>query len=86
LKTLETTDLETRLAELRDGHFSHWEKVKDMIDSMIDMMLNYRQSGHPGGSRSKVHLLVATLLGGVIVLSAVGGRALADLRRRGVRQ
>src|SRR5262245_59547788 len=33
---------------------------------MIDMMLNYRQSGHPGGSRSKVHALLATLLGGVM--------------------
>jgi transketolase len=65
LKTLEMPDLDTRLAELR-GHFSHWEKLKDMIDSMIDMMLNYRQSGHPGGSRSKVHLLVTTLLGGVM--------------------
>ncbi|NIM20157.1 MAG: transketolase [Candidatus Latescibacteria bacterium] len=29
-------------------------------------MLNYRQSGHPGGSRSKVHALVATLLSGVM--------------------
>jgi transketolase len=58
-------DPETRLAELR-GHFSHWEKVKDMVDSMIDMMLNYRQSGHPGGSRSKVHLLVANLLSGAM--------------------
>jgi transketolase len=46
--------------------FPHWEKLKDMIDSMIDMMLNYRQSGHPGGSRSKVHFLVATLLGGIM--------------------
>ena len=39
---------------------------KDIIDQLIDMMLNYRQSGHPGGSRSKVHALVATLLGGVM--------------------
>ena len=65
MKTLDTPDLETRLAELRP-HFDQWEKVKDMVDSMIDMMLNYRQSGHPGGSRSKVHLLVTTLLGGVM--------------------
>lgn len=27
-------------------------------------MLNYRQSGHPGGSRSKVHAFLALLLGG----------------------
>jgi transketolase len=44
----------------------HWEKTKDIVDQMIDMMLNFRQSGHPGGSRSKVHALLATLLGGVM--------------------
>jgi transketolase len=65
LKTLELPDLDARLEDLRRD-FPHWEKLKDMIDSMIDMMLNYRQSGHPGGSRSKVHLLVATLLGGIM--------------------
>jgi transketolase len=47
-------------------HYHHWDKVADMIDQYIDMMLNYRQSGHPGGSRSKVHALVATLLGDVM--------------------
>ena len=46
------------------GHFDKWEVVKDSIDQLIDLMLNYRQSGHPGGSRSKVHALVATLLCG----------------------
>ena len=29
-------------------------------------MLNYRQSGHPGGSRSKVHLFVSLLLSGAM--------------------
>jgi transketolase len=47
-------------------NFQHWEKTKDIVDQCIDMMLNYRQSGHPGGSRSKVHALLATLLGGVM--------------------
>ncbi len=47
-------------------HFQHWEKVKDLIDQTIDLTLNYRQSGHPGGSRSKVHMLVALLLSGVM--------------------
>ena len=28
--------------------------------------MNYRQSGHPGGSRSKVPILLATLLGGAM--------------------
>ena len=46
------------------GHFRHWEKTKDLIDQCIDLILNYRQSGHPGGSRSKVHGLIVTLLSG----------------------
>ncbi|QDU65028.1 transketolase-like TK C-terminal-containing protein [Engelhardtia mirabilis] len=44
-------------------HFPHWETIGDMIDQCIDLMLNLRQSGHPGGSRSKVPLLVASTLG-----------------------
>jgi transketolase len=47
-------------------HFAKWEVIKDLIDQLIDIMLNYRQSGHPGGSRSKVHALVATLLSGAM--------------------
>ena len=50
----------------QEKHFPKWEVLKDCIDQLIDLMLNYRQSGHPGGSRSKVHALVATLLGGVM--------------------
>ncbi len=46
--------------------FGHWEKTKDLIDNLLDIIVNYRQSGHPGGSRSKVHALLATLLGGVM--------------------
>ncbi|MFN2282913.1 MAG: transketolase [Anaerolineae bacterium] len=46
--------------------FPYWEKTKELIDQLIDIILNYRQSGHPGGSRSKVHALLATLLGGVM--------------------
>jgi len=45
-------------------NFAHWEKIKDLIDNTIDIILNYRQSGHPGGSRSKVHALVTLLLSG----------------------
>lgn len=44
-------------------HFDHWQKTGDLIDQCIDLMLNLRQSGHPGGSRSKVPLLVASTLG-----------------------
>ncbi len=46
--------------------FGHWEKVKDLIDQCIDIMLNHRQSGHPGGSRSKVHTMVALTLSGAM--------------------
>ena len=46
--------------------FGHWEILKDLVDEMIDLMLNYRQSGHPGGSRSKVHLLLSTMLSGAM--------------------
>src|ERR1700716_2828797 len=48
----------------QERHFAAWEKIKDCIDQNIDVFENYRQSGHPGGSRSKVHLLVALTLGG----------------------
>ena len=47
-------------------NFSHWEKTKDLVDQLIDIIVNYRQSGHPGGSRSKVHAFLSTLLSGVM--------------------
>ena len=46
--------------------FPYWEKTKDLIDQLIDIILNYRQSGHPGGSRSKIHALLVTMLSGVM--------------------
>ncbi len=49
-----------------EKNFPKWEKVKDMVDQSIAMMLNLRQSGHPGGSRSKAHMLLATMLSGVM--------------------
>ncbi|MFQ6611612.1 MAG: 1-deoxy-D-xylulose-5-phosphate synthase N-terminal domain-containing protein [Fidelibacterota bacterium] len=52
-------------SELREV-FPYWEMTKDLIDQCIDIMLNLRQSGHPGGSRSKVHGMVATLLSGAM--------------------
>lgn len=57
--------IEARYQEL-SKNFHYWEKIKDIIDQLIDLMLNYRQSGHPGGSRSKVHIFVATTLSGVM--------------------
>lgn len=44
----------------------YWEKMGDAVDQFIDIMVNYRQSGHPGGSRSKMHMVVSTLLSGVM--------------------
>jgi transketolase len=60
-----TPSVETLYAE-HARHFHHWEKTKDLVDQCIDMTLNFRQSGHPGGSRSKVHAMLATLLGGAM--------------------
>ena len=55
---------ELHTAAVRDSE--HYETLKDIVDECIDLMLNYRQSGHPGGSRSKVHLMLATLLSGAM--------------------
>lgn len=51
--------------QLQD-HIRHWEKTKDLVDQLIDIILNYRQSGHPGGSRSKAHILLSLMLSGVM--------------------
>ncbi len=51
--------------KLRD-EFKFWEITKDLIDQSIDIMLNLSQSGHPGGSRSKVHAMIVTLLSGAM--------------------
>ncbi|MBM4015559.1 MAG: transketolase [Planctomycetes bacterium] len=52
------------------AQFAEWapkfEVIGDVIDQMIDLMLNHRQSGHPGGSRSKIPVLVTTLLSGAM--------------------
>lgn len=56
----------SKLFDQQAKNFAHWEVVKDIVDQMIDLMLNYRQSGHPGGSRSKVHLFLSTLLSGAM--------------------
>ena len=58
MQTLMRPDFETL-----SRNFHHWEKTADLIDQCIDLMLNLRQSGHPGGSRSKVPLMVASTLG-----------------------
>ncbi|HEX9017143.1 MAG TPA: transketolase, partial [Chloroflexota bacterium] len=59
-----TSNVDSRLREV-SSDFPKWEKIKDVVDQLLDVMLNYRQSGHPGGSRSKAHMLLSTLLSGV---------------------
>lgn len=66
--TAQYTNIETLEGQLQslETEFPYWEKTKDLIDQLIDIILNYRQSGHPGGSRSKVHALVTLLLSGIM--------------------
>ncbi len=55
-----------RLLAAAEGDFARWEVIKDIVDECIDLALNDRQSGHPGGSRSKVHMLLALMLSGAM--------------------
>jgi len=55
-----------RLYAGAERSFGDWQVVADLVDECIDLMLNYRQSGHPGGSRSKVHLTLSLLLSGAM--------------------
>ena len=65
-KTAAAVPLTDALYAKAAAEFAQWEVVKDLVDECIDLMLNYRQSGHPGGSRSKVHALLATMLSGAM--------------------
>ena len=55
-----------RLYRAAEADFARWEIVKDVVDECIDLALDTRQSGHPGGSRSKVHMLLALMLSGAM--------------------
>ncbi|MCH7574016.1 MAG: transketolase [Candidatus Marinimicrobia bacterium] len=48
------------------SEYAHYETVRDLIDQCIDIMLNYSQSGHPGGSRSKAYMMVINTLSGAM--------------------
>src|ERR1035437_7078934 len=54
------------LARRAEAEIDRYEILKDLVDECIDLSLNYRQSGHPGGSRSKVHMLLALLRAGAM--------------------
>jgi transketolase len=60
-----TERVEDALVQLSPD-FAYWDKTREIIDQVIDVMLNYRQSGHPGGSRSKVYPLLTLLLSGAM--------------------
>jgi transketolase len=49
-----------------EADFERWELLKDVVDECLDLALNDRQSGHPGGSRSKIHMLLALMLSGAM--------------------
>ncbi|MGZ6265381.1 MAG: transketolase, partial [Candidatus Limnocylindrales bacterium] len=55
-----------RLYAAAEPDFERYEILKDLVDECIDLALDYRQSGHPGGSRSKVHMLLSLLLSGAM--------------------
>ena len=55
-----------RLYAAAEADFDRWEIVRDVVDECMDLALNDRQSGHPGGSRSKMHLLLALMLSGAM--------------------
>jgi len=55
-----------RLFAAAEADFARWEIVRDVVDECMDLALNDRQSGHPGGSRSKMHMLLALMLSGAM--------------------
>jgi transketolase len=55
-----------RLFAAAEADFERWEVLKDVVDECMDLALNDRQSGHPGGSHSKVHMLLALMLSGAM--------------------
>ncbi len=48
------------------NEYDRMDKVRLFLDQFIDIMLNHRQSGHPGGPRSKAHQMVAMMLTGAM--------------------
>ena len=56
----------SQLTAEQKANFKHWELIKDVSDQLIDLMLDTRQSGHPGGSRSNAHTLISLMLSGAM--------------------
>ena len=53
-------------SNVKNINYQYLETIADMSDQLIDIMLNYRQSGHPGGSRGKIHILTSLFLSGIM--------------------
>ena len=49
-----------------DAARPHLERALDCLDQWVDILLDERQSGHPGGSRSKNPLQIALLFSGAL--------------------
>ncbi len=49
---------------LNEKDFEKLEMIKDMVYQVMDFTLNWRQSGHPGGSHSKAHMFLTLLFSG----------------------
>ncbi len=54
------------MGNIGEKELRYWNKIGDVTDQLIDIMINYRQSGHPGGSRSKMHMLITLMLSGAM--------------------
>ncbi len=59
--------------------YGHFDKLRLFFDQYIDIMLNHRQSGHPGGPRSKAHMMATLMTSGAMRYDVRDpGLALAD--------
>ncbi len=63
-QTTRSAPLFTR--EELEKDYDKMDRFRLFADQFIDIMLNHRQSGHPGGSRSKVHMMVSLMTSGVM--------------------
>ena len=55
-----------RTADQLKTEIPHLQAVSDVVDQCLDFTLNLSQSGHPGGSRSKMQAMITLLLSGAM--------------------
>ena len=62
-----------------ENDYEAMDRFRLFMDQFIDIMLNHRQSGHPGGPRGKVHQMVTLMSSGCMRYDVRDPRlALAD--------